>query len=126
MIEIKLINKVTLVLELFTENPLTKTYFKPVLYEARKKIKWMKNILTEFEYFLSYTSTIFTGNKSGINVSENLEYHIIWNTYICNPIGSEIQYKPHSSLLYMFQHMTIHACPVYQDSIASSGQVCCA
>lgn len=39
MIEIKLINKVTLVLELFTENPLTKTYFKPVLYEARKKIK---------------------------------------------------------------------------------------
>lgn len=110
MIEIKLINKVTLVLELFTENPLIKTYLKPVLYEARKKIKWMKNILTEFEYFLSYTSTIFTGNKSGINVSENLEYHghIIWNTYICNPIGSEIQYKPHSSLLYMFQHMTIY------------------
>ena len=35
----------------------------------------MRNILTEFGYPLSYSSTLFLDNKSGIDVSKNPEHH---------------------------------------------------
>jgi len=43
--------------------------------EAGKEIKWMRNILTEFGYPPSYSSTLFIDNKSGIDVSKNPEHH---------------------------------------------------
>jgi len=43
--------------------------------EAGKEIKWMRNILTEFDYPPSYASTLFIDNKSGIEVSKNPEYY---------------------------------------------------
>jgi len=43
--------------------------------ETSKEIKWMTNILTEFESFLSYVLTLFIDNKSKIKVTKNLEYH---------------------------------------------------
>jgi len=43
--------------------------------EICKEIKWMRNILIEFEYFSSYVSTFFINNKSDIKVSKNLEYY---------------------------------------------------
>jgi len=43
--------------------------------EAGKEIKWMRNILTEFGYPPSYSSTLFIDNKSGINVLKNPEHH---------------------------------------------------
>jgi len=46
-----------------------------VAVEAGKKIKWMRNILTEFGYPPSYLSTLFIDNKSGIDVSKNPEHH---------------------------------------------------
>jgi len=43
--------------------------------ETGKEIKWMTNILTEFEFFLSYISTLFINNKSKIKVTKNLEHY---------------------------------------------------
>ena len=43
--------------------------------EARKEIKWMRNILTEFGYPLFCISTLSIDNKSRIKVIKNLEYH---------------------------------------------------
>jgi len=43
--------------------------------EAGKKIKWMRNILTEFDYPPSYSSILFINNKSGIDMSKNPEHH---------------------------------------------------
>ena len=43
--------------------------------EASKKIKWMRNILTEFGYPPSYTSTLFIDNKSSIEITKNLEHY---------------------------------------------------
>jgi len=43
--------------------------------ETGKEIKCMRNILTQFGYPLSYTLTLFIGNKSEIKVIRNLEYH---------------------------------------------------
>jgi len=43
--------------------------------ETGKEIKWMTNILTEFESFLSYVSTFFIDNKSKIKVTKNLEHY---------------------------------------------------
>jgi len=46
-----------------------------VAVEAGKEIKWMRNILIEFEYPPSYTLTLFIDNKSGIDISKNPEHH---------------------------------------------------
>ena len=46
-----------------------------IAVEARKEIKWMRNILTEFGYPPSYASTLFINNKSRIDVSKNPEHH---------------------------------------------------
>ena len=43
--------------------------------EAGKEIKWMRNILSEFGYPISYPSTLFIDNKSGIDVAKNPEHH---------------------------------------------------
>jgi len=43
--------------------------------KARKEIKWMRNILTEFEYSFLHTSTLFINKKSVIEVIKNTEHH---------------------------------------------------
>ena len=43
--------------------------------ETGKEIKWITNILTEFESFLSYVSTLFIDNKSKIKITKNLEHY---------------------------------------------------
>jgi len=43
--------------------------------ETGKEIKWMRNILIEFGYPPSYSSTLFIDNKFGIDVSKNPEHH---------------------------------------------------
>ena len=48
--------------------------------ETGKEIKWMTNILTEFESFLSYVSTFFIDNKSEIEITKNLEYYGVMNS----------------------------------------------
>jgi len=51
-----------------------------IAIKASKEIKWMKNILIEFGYSLSCTSTLFIDNKSGIEITKNSEYHSIINS----------------------------------------------
>ena len=51
-----------------------------IAIKASKEIKWMKNILIEFGYSLSCTSTLFIDNKSGIEITKNSEYHSVINS----------------------------------------------
>ena len=43
--------------------------------EAGKKIVWMRNILSEFEYVVQEPSTLKMDNQSAITVSKNSEHH---------------------------------------------------
>ena len=51
-----------------------------IAIKASKEIKWIKTILIEFGYSLSCISTFFIDNKSGIEITKNLEYYGVMNS----------------------------------------------